>query len=548
MPSQSGRARTWLIVIAAIFAILLAGAGYIAYRARHADEMLRAWIIKTLSERFEGEVKLDSVHVQIFPLAEVTGHGLSIPQKTRTDLPPLIYINTFRFNVGLSGLLRPKSHIDRVLLDKMVITIPPREPKAKKPDSEKNPRQAILPAIIDELDCVDTQLVTLPKKQEPGKPPKVPLDWDIHNLSLRHIGGEKGYPFAGTLTNGKPKGEIATAGEFGPFMIDDPGASPVSGKYNFKDADLGPFPGIDGTLSSTGQYDGVLSELQVKGVTDTPDFSLDKVGKPVSLHTEYEATVDGTNGDTMLHPVRATLVKSVIISEGSVINVPGVGHNIILNVHAPNARIQDILALAMKSDPPILTGPAKITAKLVLPPGKVKVLEKMILDGTVGLDDAKWTSPTVREKLESLSRHAEGKPEDEDAGSAVSDLKGKFHMEKGVINFSSLTFSVPGATIDLAGTYDIKGGGLDMNGHLRMQAKISQTVTGAKSFFLKAIDPFFKKDGAGAVVPISISGTRDAPTIGVTVFHKTIKKNMGDQGKDNKDKNDKDKKDDKNKN
>lgn len=538
MPSASGRARTWLVVLGTIFAIFVAGAGYLAYKARHADETLRAWIVKALSERFEGDVTLDSIHVQIFPRPTVTGHGLSIPQKVRTDLPPLIHIDTFTFHVGLTGLLRPKSHIDRVLLDKMVVTIPPRENKKKKPEEDKNPHKAILPVIIDEIICTDMTLITLPKKPDPGKPPKTPLDWDIHNLTLHHVGGEKGYSFAGALTNAKPKGEIATHGSFGPFVIDEPGASPVAGEYSFTDADLGPFPGIAGILSSTGKYDGTLAGIEVAGATDTYDFSLDKVGKPVPLHTDYSATVDGTNGDTNLHPVRATLVKSVIIAEGTIINVPGVGHNINLDVHAPNVRIQDILALAMKSDPPILTGPAKIKAKLFLPPGKVKVLEKMILDGEVGVDDAKWTSPTVREKLESLSRHAEGKPGDDDAGSAVSDLKGKFHLEKGVITFSSLTFSVPGASIDLAGTYDLRGGAIDLSGQLRMDAKLSQTVTGTKSFFLKAIDPFFKKDGAGAVIPISISGTRDAPTIGVTVFHKTIKKKMGDK------QDDKDRKDD----
>ena len=56
-------------------------------------------------------------------------------------------------------------------------------------------------------------------------------------------------------------------------------------------------------------------------------------------------------------------------------------------------------------------------------------------------------------------------------------------MEKGVIEFRGLTFGVQGALIDLAGTYDIRGGDLDFHGHLRPQAKLSQTVTGAKSFF-----------------------------------------------------------------
>jgi hypothetical protein len=50
-----------------------------------------------------------------------------------------------------------------------------------------------------------------------------------------------------------------------------------------------------------------------------------------------------------------------------------------------------------------------------------------------------------------------------------------------------------------------------------MQAKLSQTVTGKKSFFLKLADLFFKKDGS--VVPISISGTRDKPKFALDLFH-----------------------------
>jgi len=91
---------------------------------------------------------------------------------------------------------------------------------------------------------------------------------------------------------------------------------------------------------------------------------------------------------------------------------------------------------------------------------------------------------------------------------------------------------VPGATIVLNGTYNLRGEDLDFNGHLRMQAKLSQTVTGAKSFFLKAVDPFYAKNGAGSVLSISISGKRDSPTIGVSVFHKKIEKKLAGDGDD----------------
>ena len=92
------------------------------------------------------------------------------------------------------------------------------------------------------------------------------------------------------------------------------------------------------------------------GKTDTPNFSLDPVGHAVPLHTDFSATVDGTDGDTYLHPVKATLGKSVIVCEGSVVHVPNQGHLIQLNVDAPNAHIEDILALAINSDKPFMTG------------------------------------------------------------------------------------------------------------------------------------------------------------------------------------------------
>lgn len=488
------------------------------------EESLRQMVEQELSERFQSKVELKALRVHIFPRIGVVGEGLTLRHHGRTDIAPLIQVKRFSFTTGLVGLIRPTKHIDVVRVDSLRITLPPRGAKRNEPSDayRQDSSDSKLPkTILDKVICHDADIRTTPTK-----PGKEPLDWEIHNLVLDSVDFEKAFAFRGTLTNGKPIGEIATQGQFGPWNADEPGDSPVAGEYTFKDADLGPFPGIAGILSSAGQFNGLLNELQTKGVTDTPDFSLDRVGKPVALHTEFEATVDGTNGDTILHPVRATLVKSLILAEGKVVSVPQQGHLITLDVSAPQGRIQDMLSLAINSEKPLMTGPVKLKAKLTLPPGKVKVLDKLVLDGAFGVEDAKWSSKELREKLESLSRHAQGKPEDEDVGSSLSDLKGSFHLEKGVVEFHSLTFGVEGALIDLAGTYNIRGGDLDLRGHLKLQAKLSQTVTGAKSFFLKAFDPFFAKNGAGTELPITITGTRDKPVFGVSVFHKTIKKEV----------------------
>jgi hypothetical protein len=490
---------------------------FIYLGARNIDDRTREWIVRELSARFDSQVDLQSLHVETTPRMQVTGEGLTLRYRNRTDVPPLIQIARFSFNLGFLGIVHVPRHVKGVYVENMVITIPPSDPNAAPPSA----KSAQVPHIFfNEIVCNDTSLIILPKKAG-----KDPLDFEIHDLVLKNVGKQKPFDFHGTLTNAKPKGEIATKGTFGPWNAEDPASTPVSGSYNFSNADLDPFAGIGGTLSSTGKYTGQLNELEVEGETDTPNFSLDPVGRPVPLHTEFSATVDGTDGDTYLHPVRATLLHSLIIANGSVTRASGKpGHIISLDVYAPNARLQDILRLATKSSEPVMTGTVNLKTKMLLSPGKEKVIHRLTLDGEFGVNDAEFASVEVRDKLESLSRHALGKPNDEDAGSAITDLLGHFRLDQDVASFPRLSFRIPGAEVRLTGKYRLPDETLDLRGNLRMQAKLSQTVTGKKSFFLKLADPFFKKDGAGSVVPIRISGTRDAPKFALDLFHSSNKK------------------------
>jgi hypothetical protein len=538
--AESRPRRKWPYILGIFVGILAGVVIFVSLKLRNIDDQVRDWVVSALQEKFKSDVDLGELHVRVFPDLGVAGEELSIRLHNRADLPPMFHVAKFSFNLGWLGIFNAPRRISGIYVENMTITIPPRGEKKEKPPE---PKKKFPEVTIDEIVINDTDLVIMPKKQR-----KAPLDFDIHDLVLKSVGASKPFDFHGELTNAKPQGEIATRGTFGPWSADEPGDTPLTGTYKFTDADLGPFPGIAGTLSSTGDFKGKLNEIEVAGKTDTPNFSLDPVGHPVPLHTDFSATVDGTDGDTYLHPVKATLGRSVINCEGSVTHVPNQGHLIQLNIDAPNARIEDILALAINSDKPFMTGPAQIKAKLTIPSGKFKVLQKMILDGKVEIKNANWSDPKVRDKLESLSRHAEGKPGQEDAGSSVANLMGDFKLAKAIIDFRSLTFSVPGANLDLVGSYDIGEGNLDFTGHLRLQAKLSQTVTGKKSFFLKAVDPFFNKEGAGTLLPITITGKREAPTLGVSAFRKTFKRSLGgddkgdqsgggdDKGKDAKDK------------
>jgi hypothetical protein len=519
--------RKWLLLLPLGFVLLLfLVAAYVYFWPQATENRIRQALMQTLSDHFRGDVDLKALHIKVFPVLHVSGEGLVLRYRERTDVPPLLQVENFSFSAGLLGLLHPVRHIPLVHVQNMIVTVPPRGSNLGQAQAQQTVSQ--LPAfarsiVVDRVVCDHLDFRMLPKQAG-----KEPLDWDIHNLVLNSAGANHPLSFHGNLTNAKPKGEIDTHGQFGPWNAEDPGGTPVSGEYRFTNADLGPFPGIAGILSSTGKYTGVLSELQVEGQTDTPDFSLYRTGnsRPVSLQTNFSATVDGTNGDTYLHQVNATLEHSLIVAVGKVVRIPKEGHLISIDTTVSNGRVQDFLKLAINADKPLLTGPVKIKAKLSIPPGSERVIEKMVLDGQFAVDDGKWSSSTLREKLESLSRHALGKPQDSDTGSAVSDLNGNFLLQNGILHFRRLTFRVEGAAIELAGNYTVRGGKLDFAGHIRLQAKLSQTTTGAKSVLLKAVDPFFEKGGSGTVLPLQISGTRDEPVLRVTVFHKTFDKRL----------------------
>ena len=125
--------------------------------------------------------------------------------------------------------------------------------------------------------------------------------WAIHTLTMHSVGSDTAMPFQALLKNAIPPGDIAiTRGSFGPWHAKQPGQTPLSGDFTFARADLGVFKGISGVLSAKGTFDGLLHRIKIHGETTVPEFALVSAGNPVPLHAKYDATVDGTNGDTFL--------------------------------------------------------------------------------------------------------------------------------------------------------------------------------------------------------------------------------------------------------
>jgi len=525
--------RRWWVVLISLLVIAGATTG-IAFWAKyqylrsHADQILRDRVVASLSARFNSPVELDQFHLDIGPTIHVTGGGLRIlylagptkPDANPNNPAPMISIDHFEFQTDFKALLEPTTRIVTVNVSGLDLHVPPHGMGhiPRKLDNPKPQKQPKISLVFDKIICENSRLVI-----ETTKPGKLPLVFNLSKITLTDVGASKPLLYDAVLTNARPVGQIHSTGHFGPWQADDPRDTPIDGEYSFTNADLGPFKGIAGILSSTGKFKGKLDHINVEGVTDTPDFRLDISDHPVPLHTDFTAIVNGTTGDTTLTRVDARLQKSVFHCSGSVmrIGVPetGVtGHDVELIVDMTKGRMEDVLTLATKTAPPVLEGYLSLHQKLSIPPGKETVSRRMKLAGTFSVDQASFGNPAMQLKINEMSMRAQGNPKAanaQDATPVASSVSGEFVQANGTMHFSTLDYTIPGAVIRLKGTYTLPGNSFDFQGVVRTDATASHMTTGWKSMLLKAVDPLLRKNGAGLEIPITIKGTKSDPHFGV---------------------------------
>jgi hypothetical protein len=353
-----------------------------------------------------------------------------------------------------------------------------------------------------------------------------PLRFTFHEFTLGNVGSSGPASFKAKFSNPEPPGEIITDGNFGPWNERDVGGTPVSGEYLFAQADLGVFPGIAGTLSSSGRFAGTLEHVSADGTTDTPNFTVTSSSHQTALQTHFQAEVNGENGDTFLQHVVARFSQTTISSDGSVAGTEtGEGKTTSLNIATHSGRIEDVLGLFTSSKHAPMSGIVSFKAKVTIPAERGSFLEKVELQGNFGVDDGKFSKLDTQEGVNSLSVGARAEkqrekrePDQDSAETALSDLKGQVILKGGTANFSQLSFTIPGAEAELHGTYNLITQKIDLHGTLRTRSELYKTTHGVKALMLKALDPFFKKHQSSYTAPVKVGGTYDHPSFGLDLI------------------------------
>jgi hypothetical protein len=513
-----------------VFLALLVAAGVVVeYVVHHAEPIVRRRVVASLQQRFNSPVELDALHISVFRGLQVTGEGLRIlriagpnePDVHKQGAAPMLSVKSFEFRAGVRELFEPTMRVEVVRVDGLQLNIPPKEDRGPLIQHDQTKKQPKLSILVDKI-VVTNMTLTI----ETNKPGKLPLVFQVRNVTFHDVGRDKAFPFDAWLVNAKPVGDIHSTGQFGPWVDNQPRDTPISGDYSFTHADLGPIKGIAGILSSTGKYSGPLGEIGVTGETDTPDFSLDTTQHPVDLKTEFDATVDGTTGDTVLNHVHATFLNTVLEVQGKVVRAQNTqsaagfvpGHFIDIAVESSHARIEDLLQLAAKTQPTVMRGAMTLKGHLEIPPGHVSVSKKMHVQGIFTIDGATFNNAKWQDTVDKLSQRASGEMKEsgpDDAKRVLSQMDGTFALADGTVDISKLHYQIPGALVDMTGKYSLDGKTVNFDGTVKTKATASQMLTGWKSILAMPFDPLLKKDGAGLEVPITVRGTEDAPKLGL---------------------------------
>jgi AsmA-like protein len=503
---QGGSIRKHRILLAA--AILLVLLLFVGFFLVSHHVFGRVAVLQDLREAIGAEVRIKDFRLLRFPHPGCVLEGVTFVQNGSANSRPLISIQKLTVVGSYWELLAHRVPLIRA--EGMHVVVPPFG--AGSPISHKKSNTVVGQFV--------TENAVLEFRRHDAAQPSV--RFLVHHFVIHDLASDRSMTFETALSNPEPPGEIRASGKLGPWHEGNAEQTPVEGNYKFEHADLGSIGGIAGLLSSQGKFHGTFKELAVEGSTDTPAFEVTRSGHQTHLTSNFHALVDATNGDVTLRDVAAHFWNTRLQAQGTVDGKHGgEGKTALLQIVGREGRIEDLMMLFIHDRKSPIAGVVSFGARTVIPPEDRPFLKKIELEGDFGIDAAHFTNPEKQQQATELSEKARGKADELEDGKLpperiVSDLKGHVLLKNGTASFSRLAFAVPGATAEMRGTYDLISERINLHGTLHMVAKPSKATTGVKSFLLKIINPFTKKDKPNEPISFRITGTYKKPEYSVS--------------------------------
>jgi hypothetical protein len=463
-------------------------------------------LIDVLQERSLRSVTVGRFQKTYFPPGCVAEQVKFLHIKHK-DKEPLLTIDKLIVETSYSDLLTFRWRLGTVRVAGLHVSVPAREPAG-----EPSP---IMPLTYSDSKAsmpianlyADGAVLDFYRASDPK-----PLRITVNKLAMHNIDANTAFTYDVQLTNSEPPGMITSQGSFGPWNPKDVGGVPAHGSFRYDNVNLGFYKEVSGTLTANGKFEGNLGRLDVTGTADVPQFRVVDTSHQRRLLVNYETAVNATNGDVELTQVRADFDRTSLLVKGSITGVRGhPGKNVAVDISSSHGRIEDFMDLFISGKEAPVMGNANLQLHVAIPAERTSFLTALTANGSFGIVDGKFADKDTEQSLTRLSESAtKGKPNPPadvaDDTLVLSDLKGQVTARDGIAHLSHINFQMPGADATLDGTFNLLNYRTDMRGTLITKGDISTTETGFKSFLLKALTPFLKRENHAKVVPFIVAG------------------------------------------
>jgi hypothetical protein len=471
-----------------------------------------------LNKIFASQVKMDHYHRTYFPNPGFVATGLILRRNSAPDVPPIGSARNLVVQGRWTDLLLFRHRARLVEVEGLHIVLPANGSRAQREDFPPGSSADFSgpPTIVEQLNIHGA---TLDIMRTDGNRYSFP----IRQLIIRNLRQGQALGYTLDMQNAKPIGHIQADGGFGPLLPSNLGGTPVSGTFTFSAVDLASIHGISGALTAGGRFHGTLAAIEADTTSSIPNFAVGR-GTPTSIGATAHSTIDGLNANILLRSIELRTGATTIRVQGAIVGSPKVTN---LDLTVTGGHPQDLLHPFLRDEVPI-TGSVWLHSHAHLAPSEKgrKFLQRLRMDGTFDIPAEQLTNQPTEQKLSAFSQRAQDpKPPKNETGPSdvgmdvLSSLNGRTEIRDGVVSTERLTFQIPGASVDLTGTFNLRSGDVHLVGDLHMQSDISHVTSGFKSMLLKPLSPFFQKNHAGAVIPIAITGSPHDYKVSQNLLH-----------------------------
>ena len=273
------------------------------------------------------------------------------------------------------------------------------------------------------------------------------LRFQFEKLVMNDVKQQRSIPIETVLRIPKLPGRLTVQGRFGPLLKGRLETTELSGRYKLDGADLAGTGVLNGLLDSQGSFRGVLGSCQVTGNVEADNFEINRVRHPVKLLGTFQTLVNGLNGNIVVRSASVRYSRTNIEATGTIHDGNQTGKTPSITGTSRQARIEDLLTLFTRSEPPALEGRIEFHANIVVPPGQSEFLKRLQLTGAFRIPQARFLPATRRNvnKLSARSRGASSKEEIISRQEVTSSFAAEVATRDGVASLSRAEFRTPGA-------------------------------------------------------------------------------------------------------